>query len=192
MVKIYNPEERALSFAVSVAVAQKFYRQAVDEGVKAAICGGLAVQFYGFTRATHDVDFIADGLLNLPPVRALTFGGESYAAEVDGQTAPIDWIVRQDNYESLYQAALAEAAPTDAGFQLVTPEWLCILKMFAQRGKDRLDLLWLLRAVGLVDRALVIALLKRTIPRTAPYFVPEMEIFFLEADLLRARDERGE
>jgi hypothetical protein len=35
-------------------------------------------------------------------------------------------------------------------------------------------------------------LLRKIIPRTAAYFVPEMENFFLEADLLRARDERGE
>lgn len=192
MVKIYNPSERALGFADAVAIAQRMARQASAEGVSAAVCGGLAVQLYGFTRATHDIDFIADALLDLPPVRQLTFGGESYQTDLRGAPVLIDWIVRHDNYEALYQAALADATPTDAGFMMVTPEWLCILKMFAQRGKDRLDLLWLLRADGLVDRQQVIALLRKIIPRTAAYFVPEMETFFLEADLLRARDERGE
>jgi hypothetical protein len=135
---------------------------------------------------------VADALLNRPAARKLTFGGESYQTDLKGESVAIDWIVRHDNYESLYQAALADAVPTDAGFMIVTPEWLRILKMFAQRGKDHLDLLWLLRADGLVDRPKVLALLKQAIPRAAAYFAPEMEKFFLEADLLRARDERGE
>jgi hypothetical protein len=173
-----------------VRLAQTVHAEAQRLGVRAAVCGGLAVQLYGFTRATNDIDFVADQFLLWPEVRRLTFGGAQYKLQLsDGTAVPLDWIVRSDGYEELYRAALADAVPTDAGFWIVTAEWLVILKMFAQRGKDYLDALWLLRADGLIDRNLVVELLHKHLLRTAAYFVPEMRKLFLEADLLRARDE---
>ena len=192
-VKVLHPARPALSTADALRLAQRAHEEAQRLGVRAAVCGGLAVQLYGFTRATNDIDFVADNFLLWPEVRRLTFGGAQYALWLpDGPKAPLDWIVRTDGYEELYQAALADAVPTDAGFWMVTPEWLVILKMFAQRGKDYLDVLWLLRADGLADRTLIVALLQQHLPRTASYFVPEMRKLFLEADLLRARDEAAE
>ena len=192
MVKIYNSDERALSYDEAIAVAQEMARQAVAAGVRAAVCGGLAVQIYGFTRATHDVDFIAAKLLDLPASRNLTFGGETYTTNLHGRNIEIDWIVRDDDLAEIYLVALRDAKPTEAGFTVISPEWLVILKMFSGRGKDEMDLLWLLRQDGLVDRAEVLALLRQQLGRAAFHSVQSMETYFLEADLLRARDERSE
>ena len=165
-VKVLHPARPALSTADALRLAQRAHEEAQRLGVRAAVCGGLAVQLYGFTRATNDIDFVADNFLLWPEVRRLTFGGAQYALWLpDGTKAPLAWIVRTDGYEELYQAALADAVPTDAGFWMVTPEWLVILKMFAQRGKDYLDMLWLLRADGLADRTLIVALLQQHLPR---------------------------
>jgi hypothetical protein len=185
-----NPE-RGISTDDGIAVAQDLDKQARREGVRAAVCGGLALHFYGFTRATKDVDFVAANTLALPSVRPLAFGGECYLVKLREQEIPIDWIVRDDDYQELYQAALSDAVPTDKGFLLVTPEWMVILKMFAGRGKDEIDLLWLLRADELVDRQQVIALLRQHLGRAAAFPAQEMEGYFLQADLMRARDERG-
>ena len=54
------------------------------------------MQLYGFTRATKDIDFVADKFLLWPEVRRLTFGGAQYTLRLpDGTTAPLDWIVRR-------------------------------------------------------------------------------------------------
>ena len=185
-----NPD-KGISTDDGIVAAQNLHEQAQRAGVRAAVCGGLALHFYGFTRATKDVDFVAAGLLDLPSLHELIFGGECYLFQLRGQDIPIDWIVRTDDYQPLYEAALSDAVPTDKDFLLVTPEWMVILKMFAGRGKDEMDLLWLLRADGLVDRQKVLVLLKQHLGRAAAFPAQEMESYFLEADLLRARDERG-
>jgi hypothetical protein len=185
-----NPD-KGISTDEGIAAAQDLNEQARRKGVRAAVCGGLALHFYGFTRATKDVDFVAANTLNLPSVRPLTFGGECYLVKLGGQEIPVNWIVRDDDYQELYQAALSEAMPTDKDFLLVTPEWMVILKMFAGRGKDEMDLLWLLRADGLVDRQKVLDLLRQHLGRAAAFPAQEMEGYFLQADLMRARDERG-
>ncbi len=67
---------------------------------------------------------------------------------------------------------------------------MVILKNFAGRGKDHLDLFQLLRQDDLVDRKLVERPVKKLFGRFAVLGV--LQSIYLEADLLRARDEVGE
>lgn len=126
--------------------------QAKKEGVRVALLGGAAMNFYGSPRMTSDVDFAADD--GLPPgdnfehVSELTFGGERYIALGD---VPIDLIVRKDEYAPLYQEALDRADETDEGFLIISPEYLAVMKFATKRAKDENDLLWLLAQDDLVD-----------------------------------------
>jgi hypothetical protein len=67
---------------------------------------------------------------------------------------------------------------------------MVVLKHLAGRGKDHLDCVWLLRQDGLVDRAALIALLRSALGRHAFWAIKDMENLMLEADLMRARDEK--
>jgi len=59
--------------------------------------------------------------------------------------------LRRDKYKTIYNQALTDSAELK-GWKILTPEWLVILKYIAGRGKDRLDLLWLLQQKDLVNR----------------------------------------
>lgn len=175
-----------------MAAAERIARIADEEGAEYAIAGGIAMHLFGFTRATTDVDMIASKLLPLPAKAPLTFGGETYEVDLDKQTVEVDWIVRNDESAFLYQAALNEAEETDGGWPIVSPEWLVILKHFAARGKDEMDLLWLLRQDDLVDRKRLMEIVKQMFGRFAFAVEQEMEHWFLQADLMRAKDERSD
>lgn len=107
---------------------------------------------YGSPRLTKDVDLIASGNISLKERAPLTFGGSNYSIEVGKYKVDVDWIVRSDGYAKYYQKALAEAVLLPNGFQLISPEWLLILKMFAGRQKDYGDAVFLLKEKDLVDR----------------------------------------
>ena len=186
------PEAQSISTEDGLAAARRIAEVAEAEGVEFALAGGIAMHLYGFTRATTDVDLIASDVLDLESVRDLSFGGESYPVEIGGRTINVDWIVREDDLADFYQAALADARPSDAGLAIVTPEWLVILKKLADRGKDHLDLLWLLRREGLVDRERVAALVREHFGRVAFILLNSLEAIYLEADIMRAKDERDE
>lgn len=64
---------------------------------------------------------------------------------------PVDVIVREDHNAALYEEALDRAEPTDEGFLIVTPEYLAAMKYEAMRGKDQIDLLWMLAQKDLVN-----------------------------------------
>lgn len=150
------------------------------------------MHLYGFTRATVDVDMIASKLLELPAKADLTFGGKTYQVDLNQQTVEVDWIVRNDEKAFLYEAALAEAEETAEGLAIVSPEWMVLLKHFAGRGKDEMDLLWLLRQDDLVDRQLLMNIVKQMFGRFAFTVEQEMEHWFLQADLMKAKDERSD
>jgi hypothetical protein len=162
-----------------------------ENNVKWAIAGGIAVQIYGFTRATTDVDALASGLLPIPRKSELTFGGESYLVAIDGENITVNWIVRNDSYNDFYQAALNEAIDIE-GISVISPEWLAILKHLANRGKDELDLMWLLREPDLVNRELMFENLRRIRGRYADSIIDSLKADCLYADVMRARDEQGE
>ena len=153
-------------------------------GIAAAICGGLAMHLYGFVRATQDVDLVASALLDVTPVRELSFGGISFSVEAAGRPVTIDWIVRDDFFREFYETALAEAQDLGEGLRIVTPEWLVTLKYISGRGKDRIDLLWLLQQPQLVDRAQVLAHFDRIMgPLGASFPRRELVRLFVEADM---------
>lgn len=186
------PEAQSISTENGLEAARRIAEVAEAEGVDFALAGGIAMHFYGFTRATTDVDMIASEALDLDSVRDLSFGGESYQVNVGARTINVYWIVRDDDLKDIYERALADAQMTDTGLPIVTPEWLVIIKKLADRGKDYLDLLWLLRSEGLVDRSKVEDLLRAVFGRGAYWPIQDMESLYLEADLLKAKDERDE
>jgi hypothetical protein len=150
-----NMSAKIVSTATGLKAVEKLKEIAKREGVKFAVIGGLAMHLYGFDRATKDVDFIAERRLSLEVKRYLTFGGERYEIEVEGEKIPVDWIIRRDQYKEFYKLAFAESEELSRGFRIITPEWLVILKYIAGRPKDEIDLLWLLQQPGLVKRRLV-------------------------------------
>jgi hypothetical protein len=151
--------------------------------IAAAICGGLALHLYGFVRATQDVDLIASALLDVTPEKALSFGGVSFSVEAAGRRVTVDWIVRDDFFREFYETALAEAQELGEGLNIITPEWLATLKYIAGRGKDQIDLLWLLQQPGLVDRAQVLAHFERIMgPLGAIFPQRELQRLFAQAD----------
>jgi hypothetical protein len=161
--------------------------------VKFMIAGGLAVQLYGFTRATTDADVLASAVLPIENFRQLSFGGESYKVQIsNGKTVIVDWIVRNDEKKDVYEASLKEPENLSEKLKIVSPEWLVIIKQLAGRGKDELDLLWLLRRDGLVDREKVKDLVRKVFGRFAYVLIEDLEANFLYADVMKAKDEQGE
>ena len=149
-------EQNLVSTSVSkqtgLKVAQKIKEIADRENVKFMIAGGLAMHLYGFERATKDVDFISDKRISLQVKRFLSFGGERYEIEIEGEKIDVDWIIRRDKYKAFYDLALAETKLLTNEIQILTPEWLVILKYIAGRAKDRIDLIWLLQQPNSVNR----------------------------------------
>jgi hypothetical protein len=186
------PEAQSISTEDGLMAAHRIAKIAESEGVNFALAGGIAMHLYGFTRATTDVDMIASDALSMDSVRDLSFGGETYPINIGSRIINVDWIVRDDESAAFYESALADAAPSDNGLPIITPEWLVILKKLADRGKDHLDLLWLLREEGLVNREKVAELVRQHFERFAFILLNDLEAIYLEADIMKAKDERDE
>ena len=184
--------KQSISTEEGLDVASKVVKEAQENKVDCALCGGLAMHVYGFTRATVDVDFIAAQKLALPASKKLEMGGEAYRVRSGEKDIEVDWIVRDDDRKEVYEAALAGVGSTEDGLPIVTTEWMVILKYPAGRGKDQIDLLWLLREEGLVDRELVKQHLNSLFGRYAFWPLADMDNLFLEADVMKARDQNGE
>jgi hypothetical protein len=165
---------------------------AKSQSVQCAICGGLLMHLYGFTRATKDIDFVASNLLNITPTKSLSFGGQSFKLDLSGEKIEVDWIVRNDELADLYQMALTDRITLDDEFPAISPEWLVVIKHLAGRGKDHMDCVWLLRQDGLVDRDLMIAKIKIAMGKHAFWAIKDLESLMLEADLMKARDEKND
>lgn len=184
---------RSISTEEGLIVANEIVKEARKQKIDCALCGGLAMHVYGFTRATVDVDFIAAERLPLPASKKLQMGGETYQIQTGNEkTIEIDWIIREDDKQEIYKAALAGATTTEDGIPIITSEWMVILKYLAGRGKDQIDLQWLLREEGLVDRTLVKQHINDLFGRYAYWPLADMDNLFLEADVMKARDENGE
>lgn len=187
-----NGEAREITTAQAIEAILILAEIAAQNGIDWAIGGGVAVQIYGFTRATVDADVIAFDVLDFPATRELSFGGEGYSVEISGGLkVTVDWIVRDDDYQDFYEAALEDSEEFQPGLKIITPEWLVILKHLAGRGKDEMDVLWLLREEDLVNRDLIIDHLKQVRGRYAHTIVKDLENVFLYADFMKARDEKG-
>ncbi len=167
--------------------------QAEKEGVECALAGGIAMHIFGYLRATQDVDMIASGKLDLPSRGALSIGGETYSVRVGEREIAVDVIVREDFFRDFYEAALRDAQTLPAGWRIITPEWMVILKFLSGRSKDILDLLWLLKEPGLVDRGKVAQSLEQVMGKTgAEVALRGLENYYVQAEVMRAGDENGE
>jgi len=185
--------KRDLTTEEGLKAAAIISAQAEKEGVECALAGGIAMHIFGFLRATQDVDMIASGKLNLPSQDKLSINSERYLVRVGEREITVDLIVRNDFFRDFYQAALRDAQALPNGWRIVTPEWMVILKFLSGRGKDILDLLWLLREPGLVDRGKIAQLLEQVMGRTgAEVALRGLENFYVQAEIMRAGDENGE
>lgn len=185
--------KRGISTEEGLKAAEIIFEQADKEGVKCALAGGIAMHIFGYLRATQDVDMLASKALNLPPEEKLSFGGESYVVEVGGRKITIDLIVRDDFFRDFYEAALHDAQITPDGWRVITAEWMVILKYLSGRGKDQLDLLWMLKEPNLVDREKIAQSLEQVMGKTGAQAVLRgLENFYVQAAVMRAGDERGE
>ena len=179
-----SPEQQSLSTAEGLEVARTAARAAHAQGIRCALAGGLAMHLYGFTRATQDVDMIADLALDWPVKDQLSFGGETYAAQAGAREIALDWIRRNDFFQDFYEAALCDAVEIEAGLFIISPTWLVVLKYIAGRGKDQIDLLWLLQQPSLVDRDEVRAHIVRVMgEKNAALPLRELTQKFQQADL---------
>lgn len=185
-------QKKNISTEEGLMVAEIIFKQANEEGISCALAGGIAMHLYGYNRATHDVDFLAQKTLDLPHDEKLSFGGLSYSIQVGTRKIIADVIVRDDFFRDYYDAALRDARRTEEGWLVVTPEWMVILKYMARRSKDILDLLWLLREPELVDRNKVRQLLEQILGKLgAESALPGLEHYYLQADIMRGGDENG-
>lgn len=185
-------QKKNISTEEGLMVAEIIFNQAQKEGVVCALAGGIAMHLYGYNRATHDVDFLAQKALDLPHDEKLSFGGLSYSIQVGDRKIIADVIVRDDFFRDYYEAALRDARQTEEGWRIITPEWLAILKYLARRSKDILDLLWLLREPGLVDRNKVRQLLEQILGKLgAESALPGLEAYYVQAEIMRSGDENG-
>lgn len=183
------PDKQSITTEEGLVIARAATEAAENLGIACALAGGLAMHLYGFTRATTDVDMIADQLLGWEEKETLSFGGKTYAASAGAREIMLDWIVRDDFFQDFYTAALRDAVQTDESLKIISPEWMVILKYVSGRGKDQIDLMWLLQQTGLIDRDDVRRLLIEVMgEKAAALPLRELERFFLQADLNQGRD----
>jgi hypothetical protein len=172
-------------------VAAMISEQAKRLGIDCALAGGIAMHVYGFQRATKGVDLLASDILGLPCVNKLSFGGESYFVETDKKKILVDIIVRDDFFRNFYEAALQDAEEMSIGGRIITPEWMVILKFLSGRSKDIIDLLWLLKEPGKVDRNKVEQLLEKVSGKSgAQVALRGLKPYYLQADVMQAGDEQ--
>lgn len=188
----FRSNSRAISTEVGLKAAKIAIQKAIEKKVKCILCGGLAMHLFGFTRATSDIDFIADGEIDLQGIKNLTFGGKAYSVTIDGIDVEIDWILRNDEKKTVYDAALNHLVHTDDGLPVLSPEFMVIVKHLAGRGKDHIDCLWLLRQPDLVDRSKIFSILGDLMGPYAFWAIEDIKSLILEADMMKARDEQGE
>lgn len=127
-----------------IAIAKIAFSEADKEEAPYAILGGLAMQLYGSDRLTKDVDLVSDRPIDpdkpLMKDRPLSFGGTVFRTP---HGIDVDWIVRADEYQDLYEAALNSAEEVE-GLPVISMEYLAVIKFGAGRPKDYEDLMFLL------------------------------------------------
>ena len=103
----------------------------------------------------------------------------------------VDWIVRNDEDQKFYVAALADALEIENGVRIVSPEWLVILKHLSGRPKHQLDMIWLLQESDLVNREKVEENIRRVLGEYATYLMRDLQSEFDYADVLKMRGARN-
>lgn len=183
------PDKQSISTEEGLEVARTASKAAQAQGIVCALAGGLAMHLYGFTRATMDVDMIANRPLDWEVKDKLSFGGETYSATAQNRAIDLDWILRDDFFRDFYEAALQDAVEAEENLLVISPEWMVILKYIAGRGKDQIDLLWLLQQPALVNRDEVRKLMVATMgEKAAALPLRELERLFSQADLAQNQE----
>jgi len=181
---------KSIPTEVGIEAAEFVTGVARENDIAIALAGGIAMHIYGFTRATTDVDMLAQAVLPLKSQSVLTIGGENYHVKVSERTVSVDVIVRNDELTNIYQTALNQANETDIGIKIISPEWLVVMKYFSARAKDKIDLIWLLQEEGLVDRKLIESNLTGAVGSQSAYFIyTDLQREFDYADFLRHREK---
>ena len=111
--------------------------------------------------------------------------------EVGKRLITVDWIVRNDDEEKFYDAALADALQIENGVRVISPEWMVIIKHLAGRPKDQLDLIWLLQESDLVNRKQVEQNITQVLGKYATYLIRNIQGDFDYADLIKMRGSRN-
>lgn len=182
--------KESLPTEIGIAAAEIAAKIADENGIACALAGGIAMHIYGFTRATTDVDMLAQAVLPLESIEELSFGGESYKIDVENRTVSVDVIVRNDGLSAIYQTALSQASETDIGIGIISPEWLVVMKYFSARAKDKIDLIWLLQEEGLVNRELIESNLTDAVGSQSAFFIySDLKSEFDYADFLKQREK---
>jgi hypothetical protein len=138
-----GPKKRFLAPEVLDEAAAEIAQIAEAEHVRTALVGGYALQLYGSPRLTGDLDVVAERAIEaLPEGEALSFGGYQSNAP---NGVPVDVVLRDDDYVSLYEAALLSAVDVhESPIPVVQPEYIAAMKMVAGRARDEADLEWLI------------------------------------------------
>lgn len=123
--------------AIEIAVISK------EEGVRAALIGGYALQLYGSSRLTGDLDVVSERAIDaLPEGKSLSFGG--YQTNTPNGV-PVDVVLRNDDYAGLYENALFAAVNIpESQLPVVQLEYIAAMKMVAGRARDEADLEWMI------------------------------------------------
>ena len=175
---------------VGIEAAEVTAKVAGENGIACALAGGIAMHIYGFTRATTDVDMLAQATLPMESHSELNFGGESYRVKVGRRIVSVDVIVRNDELKKIYETALAGALETDSDLKIISAEWLVVMKHYAGRAKDKLDLIWLLQQDGLVDRKQIEKNLVKAVGKKSAFFIfNELQSDFDYGDFLKLREK---
>ena len=191
MVKVNSSSvKKSIPTEIGIEAAELVTKVAKEQNIAIALAGGIAMHIYGFTRATTDVDMLAQAVLPLPSVGELNFGGENYQVTVSERVVSVDVIVRNDELAKIYQTALNQAKETDIGIKIISPEWLVVLKYFSARAKDKIDVIWLLQEDGLVDRQLIESNLVDAVGKESAYFIfNDLKSEFDYADFIKHREK---
>ena len=191
MVKVNSSSvKKSIPTEIGIEAAELVTGVANENNIAIALAGGIAMHIYGFTRATTDVDMLAQAVLPLKSLSELSFGGENYQVTVSERVVSVDVIVRNDELAKIYQTALNQAKETDIGIKIISPEWLVVMKYFSARAKDKIDLIWLLQEEGLVDRKLIESNLVTAVGSESAYFIfNDLKSEFDYADFIKHREK---
>lgn len=180
-----EPQRPPLDPAQIASGLEAVARLARQVGARWALAGGIAFMDLGSPRFTSDIDIVSDRPLPLPEEHPLTFGGSAHQLPTDAGPVPLDWILRNDDYEALYEEALLHATSGPDGIPRIRPEYLAAMKFAARRAKDETDLLWLLKQ-GKVDIEAARRIVKRHVG--GRFGLDEFDSFVTEAEW-QAREE---
>lgn len=142
---------RPLSTEELDILSRAMLEEAQQEGLNMAIAGGYAMQFYGSSRFTNDLDIVSDRELDayqykdvgLKKIGSLTFGGQRFATKDE---VPLDWMVCTDHAAGVFAEALLLAkAPAGKPYRVVPAAHLVAMKFLANRAKDHLDIRLLMK-----------------------------------------------